>query len=270
MDRTDETHGTNFLKVVEKVFRVIETLAPVEHGMRVSDLARELKQPKATVYRILFTLQKLGYVTQDLDTLAYVCTAHVGWLTRGQASETLRQIARSPMERLLARFEQTVNLAIFDQERVFYIEILQGLRSIRMAATPMTFAPVHSTAVGKAILAFLHPMEASQILKHRPLEKYTSKTATSASMILTQLKKVQQQGYAVDNEETETGARCLAAPIFNSHGRPVAAISISGPVNYMKPRTCVQVAKALREATHKMSTELGFSARREYRDKSRN
>jgi len=96
VDRTDETHGTNFLKVVEKVFRVIETLAPVEHGMRVSDLARELKQPKATVYRILFTLQKLGYVTQDLDTLAYVCTAHVGWLTRGQASETLRQIARSP------------------------------------------------------------------------------------------------------------------------------------------------------------------------------
>src|SRR3954471_16860983 len=132
----DETHGANFLKVVEKVFCVIETLAPAEHGMRVSDLARELKQPKATVYRILFTLQKLGYVRQDLDTLAYVCTAHVGWLTRDKANGTLRQIARSHMERLLARFEQTVNLAIFDQERVFYIEILQGLRSIRMAATP--------------------------------------------------------------------------------------------------------------------------------------
>jgi IclR family acetate operon transcriptional repressor len=250
---------------VEKVFRVIETLAPSEHGMRVSDLARELKQPKATVYRILFTLQKLGYVRQDADTSAYVTTAHAGWLIRDRANVMLREIARSQMERLLARFEQTVNLAIFDQERVFYIEILQGLRSIRMAATPMTYAPVHSTAVGKAILAFLHPIEAEQVLKLRPLDKYTSKTLTSARLILDHLKKVQEKGFAMDNEETEIGARCLAAPIFDVHGRPVAAISISGPVNYMKPRMCAQIAKALRESTYKISNQLGFSAYREYK-----
>src|ERR1700750_1771281 len=79
---TETPRGANFLKVVEKVFRVIETLAPVEHGMRVSDRARELKQPKATVYRILFTLQKLGYVRQEADNSAYVSTAHAGWLIR--------------------------------------------------------------------------------------------------------------------------------------------------------------------------------------------
>jgi len=264
----DGLRGANFLKVVEKVFRLLETLAQSEQGIRVSELSRVLKQPKATVYRILFTLQELGYVRQDADTMAYLCTAHAGWLTRDRANETLRQTARSQMERLLARFEQTVNLAILDRNRVFYIEILEGLRSIRMAATPMTYAPMHSTAVGKAILAFLHPVEAEQILKQRSLKKHTPKTIVLERPILAHLKRIREQGYALDNEETEIGARCVAAPIFNAHGRPVAAISISGPVNYMKSNVCSQIAKALREATRQISSQLGFVTRREYKVKA--
>src|SRR5580692_10375377 len=113
-----ELRSAGFLKVVEKVFRLLETLARAEKGLRISELSRILEQPKASVYRILFTLQVLGYVRQDVDTMAYHCTAHAGWLTRDQANETLRKIARSRMERLLASFEQTVNLAIFDRYRV--------------------------------------------------------------------------------------------------------------------------------------------------------
>jgi DNA-binding IclR family transcriptional regulator len=200
-------------------------------------------------------------VRQDVDTMAYHCTAHAGWLTRDQANETLRNIARSRMERLLARFEQTVNLAVFDRDRVFYIEILEGLRSIRLSATALTYAPMHSTAVGKSILAFLRPAEALQILKEHPLEKHTSKTVVSERMILAQLAQARERGYAIDDEETEIGARCIAAPIFNAHGRPVAAISVSGPVTYMKTGTCAQIAKALKEANGRISSQLGFSAK---------
>jgi len=258
-----QTKRAGFLKVVEKVFRVLETLAQSERGIRVSDLSRLIKQPKASVYRILFTLQKLGYVRQDIDTSAYHCTAHAAWLTRDHTNETLRKIARANMEKLLARFEQTVNLAVFDRDRVFYIEILDGLRSIRMSATPMTYAPMHSTAVGKSILAFLPPAEALQILKERPLEKHTSKTVVSERMILAQLAQARERGYAIDDEETEIGARCIAAPIFNTHGRPVAAISISGPVTFMKTGVCGQIAKGLKEANRRISSQLGFTAKRQ-------
>lgn len=161
-------------------------MAQSEAGVRVSNLARTVKQPKASAYRILLTLETLGYVRQDADAVMYHCTAHAAWLTRDQANETLRRIAPR-MERLIARFEQTVNLAIFDQDAIFYIEILKGLRSIRLAATPMTYATTHSTAVGKSILAFLHPSEALQILKEHPLEKHSSKTVASERMILAQL-----------------------------------------------------------------------------------
>ena len=250
--------SAQFVKVVEKVFRVLETLAQSENGIRVSELSRILQQPKATVYRILFTLLQLGYVRQDPDTAAYLCTAHAGWLTHEQANETLRQIARSEMERLLARFEQTVNLAILDRDRVFYLEILEGLRSIRLAATPMTYAPMHSTAVGKSILAFLHPIEADRILKETALSKQTSKTIVSLRLLTAHLKRVRQQGFAVDNEETEIGARCIAAPVFNAQGRPIAAISISGPVNYMTQGLCAQMAKALKVASRQISSQLGL------------
>ncbi len=254
-----------FLRVVEKAFRVLETVAQAETGVRVSDLARALGQPKATIYRILFTLQELGYVRQDSRTRAYVSTAHAASLTQDRANETLRQLAAPHMKRLLGRFEQTVNLAIFDRDRVFYIDILPGLRSIRMEATPMTYAPMHSTAVGKAILAFLEPEEVQRILKARSLEKYTRATITAVPLLLKYLKRARTKGYAVDNQETEIGARCVAAPIFNAHGLPIAAISVSGPVTYMTAQTIEHVARALRVANYHVSRQLGFIADRDAR-----
>ena len=74
------------------------------------------------------------------------------------------------MEKLLSRFEQTVNLAIMDKDQVFYTEILEGLRSIRMAATVNTYGPIYATGVGKSMLAFLDPLEAEEILKKRSLK----------------------------------------------------------------------------------------------------
>ncbi len=254
-----------FLRVVEKAFRVLETVARAETGVRVSDLSRTLGQPKATTYRILFTLQELGYVRQDSRTRAYVSTAHAASLTHDRANETLRQLAAPHLKRMLARFEQTVNLAVFDRDRVFYFDILPGLRSIRMEATPMTYAPMHSTAVGKAILAFLQPQEVQQILKARKLEKHTRNTITAVPVLLKYIRRAREKGYAVDSQETEIGARCVAAPVFNAHGRPIAAISVSGPVAYMTAQVIEQIGRALREITHQISSQLGFAASRESR-----
>jgi IclR family acetate operon transcriptional repressor len=162
------------------------------------------------------------------------------------------------MEKLLARFEQTVNLAVLDREQVLYTEILEGLRSIRMAANVNTYAPVHATGVGKSMLAFLHPIEAEEILKKRSRPKLTPKTITSVQAHLKAFKRIREQGYAVDNEETEKGARCVAAPIFNSQGRPIAALSISGPVSHMTGNTMGRVGQTLIEATGRISAQLGF------------
>jgi DNA-binding IclR family transcriptional regulator len=110
------------------------------------------------------------------------------------------------------------------------------------------------------MLAFLHPMEAEEMLKKRSLPKLTPKTITSVRAQLKGFKRIREQGFAIDNEEAETGARCVAAPIFNAQGRPVAAMSVSGPVNYMTGTVVGQIAQTLADSTRKISGQLGFSA----------
>src|ERR1700716_2711624 len=109
---------SNFLRALESAFRVLEVMARTEGGVRISELARTLQLPKATVFRILFTLQEIGYARKDPVNRAYVSVHGPTWLNHDQGRETLRKVSRPYMEKLLTRFEQTVNLAVLDREQV--------------------------------------------------------------------------------------------------------------------------------------------------------
>lgn len=253
-----EQVNPSYLKVVAKTFRVIETLSQAKSGMPLSELARRVEQPKATVFRILFTLKQLGYIEQDRSSETYKLSPERNWQTQNEVRETLKAIARPHMERILARFEQTVCLGMLDQSQVLYIEILEGLRSIRMAATVNAYAPVHSTSLGKSILAFLEASEAEAILRRKPVTRLTGKTITSMGLLKRHLALVRKRGYAVDNEESERGARCVGAPIYNIEGRPFAAMSVSGPVSYIQGELVPVIAEALKDACGKISRQMGY------------
>jgi DNA-binding IclR family transcriptional regulator len=247
----------SYLKVVAKTFRVIKTLSQVKSGLPLSALAREVQQPKTTVFRILFTLKQLGYVEQDPRSEIYKLTHLLDWSTGNPVRETLKSIARPYIERILSRFEETICLGMLDGGQILYIEILEGLRSIRMAATVNTYAPIHSTALGKSILAFLNPGEAEAILTRTPLAKLTGKTITSLPALRRHLSQVRKSGYAIDNEETERGARCVGAPIYNVHGEPFAAISVSGPISYVRGKPVLEIAHALKDICGRISRQMG-------------
>ena len=128
-----------------------------------------------------------------------------------------------------------------------------------MTATPNTYAPIHATALGKSILAFLEPGEARRILTAKPLRRYTDHTFTSVDVLLRNLeRKVRLRGYAIDNQETEIGARCVAAPIFDSKGRPLAAISVSGSRSHINGERICEIGRQLKEVSAKVSVRLGM------------
>ena len=255
-----DARGPNFLKVVSKVFLVLEAIAGSKKGLGVSELSRQLNQPKATVFRILYTLQKLGYVEKDALTEIYRLTAKIESLSYQDGREVLKRVARPFMERLLTRFEETVNLATIDRNRVLYLEILEGVRNIRMSAIVNTYVPLNSTALGKAILAFLDQDRTGQLLKEGSMAKLTPNTLTSVSAIESHLRKVREKGYAIDNEETEIGARCIGAPIFNAAGNAFAAISVSGPTSHIKGGYAKEIAQAVVDACRKISSQIGFDS----------
>jgi IclR family transcriptional regulator, KDG regulon repressor len=263
-ERMDEVTSRSYLKVVAKTLRVMEVMASLGHEVRLTELARALKFPKATTFRILFTLGQLGYVEQDAGTGTYRLSEKADWSRRDQFRDSLKGIARPYMERLLSRFEQTVNLGVLDQDQVLYIDILEGLRSIRMAATVNTYGPLHCTALGKSILAYLPPDECLGILKRRPLARFTANTITLAPQLMHHLSKVRSRGYAVDNEEAERGARCVAVPIFNSENQPAAGMSVSGPTSHIQRSTAREIADVLINYGARISERMGSNSGKGY------
>jgi DNA-binding IclR family transcriptional regulator len=248
-----------YLKVVAKTFHLVEFMSKARSGIRLSELARKLQQPKATVFRILYTLQELGYVQQDRATEMYRLSERLGWFTHGEAKEMIKGAVRPLMGHLLSRFEQTVNLGIMENEKVLYVEILEGLRSIKATPTVNTYAPLHSTALGKSLLAFLEPHEAEAILKRSLLTKFTQKTITEVPRLMNHLKQIRKQGFAVDNEETDRDARCIAAPLRNSAGEPIAAVSVCGSTSQVRGAQIKEIAQAVVEGCQKASEKLGFA-----------
>ena len=248
----------NLLKVVTKTFRVIEVIAQYPHGIQLGEIASKSgKQPKATVFRILHTLKVLGYVQQDDSSGAYQLSSQLALLGRGEAKSTLKRIARPYLERLLGQFEQTVSLGALDHDQLQYVQILEGLRSIRMNATVNSYAPLHSTSLGKAILSKLQPTEVHRLLGGKSLARLTSKTIPSVTLLKKHLAQVLQQGFAVDDEETEEGARCIGAVICGLEGQPVAAISISGPLSLVPFERVPEIAREVKRSCRSISELLG-------------
>jgi DNA-binding IclR family transcriptional regulator len=249
----------NDIRVVAKTLRLIEALAQANTSVRLGELARVVDQPKTSVFRILATLKQQGYVQQGPGSDAYALTDRISLLGRSKIEDTLRHAARPFLGRLLVRFEQTVNIAVFDAGQIRYVEILAGLRSIRASPTANTNAPLHCTGLGKSILAFLPPDEARRRLEaNAPLQKYTEHTITSVRALTRELARIRKQGFAFDNEETEEGARCIAAPILGPKGDPLAAISVSGAVSSLRSGVVQEIAQALKQCSRGISIQLGY------------
>jgi IclR family acetate operon transcriptional repressor len=165
------------------------------------------------------------------------------------------------MRQLLEMFGETVNLGVLRDGEVFYLEILESAHSFRMAAAPGTRSPVHSTALGKAIAAFLPPSEVDALIRAKGLAALTPRTITTRAALKRELTRIRARGYSEDNAETELEASCVGAPILGARGDVVGAISLSGPASRMRPIKRA-AGQALLAACQAISRALGPTAER--------
>jgi DNA-binding IclR family transcriptional regulator len=162
------------------------------------------------------------------------------------------------MRELLDRFQETVNLGVLEENAVVYVEILESLKAFRTAARVGGRDLPHATAIGKAMLAFLPEKDVERMAADTGLPKRTENTISALPRLKEELAGVRQRGYAVDFEETEVGACCVGAPIFDHRGEVVAAISISGPAFRFSGGNCEETAAVLVEVTSQISQKLGY------------
>ncbi|MGB8011877.1 MAG: IclR family transcriptional regulator [Terriglobales bacterium] len=253
----------NYIEVMGKIFAVLEYFIArdsKQKSVAFAEVAAAVPFARTTVHRILYSLEKLGYVEKDEAKAHYQLAAKFFELT-GPAFHfrRLQAVSKSVMQNLVLRFGETVNLGVLDDGQVAYIEVMQSPSALRIAAIPGERNPVHCTSLGKAILAFLPEKEVDAILDQHPMVRRTPKTITQKKHLLEHLASVRERAVALDMEENLTGVICVAAPIFDQTGCAIAALSVSGPATRMESKLA-QVQEEIRNSAVTLSRMLSPSA----------
>lgn len=238
---------------------VIEALIQVR-TITVSEVNQQLKIPKSSAYAILQTLKSRGYVHKDeLDR--YSLSLKLFSLgSQLIAGIDLRRSTYPLLKELAEKAQITAHLGVLEGQRAVYIEKIEVIGIIRLRTEVGRTLPLHATAIGKALLAFLPEEEIDRILKTLPLPALTPRTITSAAAFKKELTRVHTQGYSVNNEENEAETRAVAAPVFGPDGRPLAAINLGATTLQMRSKDISRLGPLVKEYALKMSKQLGYQA----------
>lgn len=211
---------------------------------------------KTTTFNLVAALADTGLVERDARR-GYRLGLHV--LVYGRVIERQLDIVaeiRPHLVQLCADTRETVNLALPCPTDIVIVESLEGGQGLRVSSYAGTRATYHSTACGRALLAHMPPVIRRKILTLAPLSAPTPKTCISPSGIEALLTESRRVGYVCEVEENELGAACIAAPIRNESGEPVAAVSVAGPLARMGAKRRGEVGRILVDRLAAVEKEL--------------
>lgn len=244
--------------VLGKALDVLEELTAAT-DLGLSELTRRSGTSKAAAFRILSTLKARGYVEQDDRTKRY--RAGPSLLAMGSGlveGRDLTRSARPVLEGLRSACGETVNLGVLEDGHVRYLEVLESPRNLRAAGMTGQRDPLHCTSLGKAILAFLPRAEARRLLARTERRRITPHTIVSIAKILKDLDQIRERGYAIDDQETASGVRCVGAPILDLHRHPCAALSVSGPASRLDKDAMTRLGTQVGAAALEVAKRMGY------------
>lgn len=243
----------------QKALRVLEAAAAPNGPHRLADIAARASVAKPSTHRLLVMLVADGYLTADgggrygvgprLHAFAAEVSAH-GPRDIGQLLRTLQQAAGG----------HTAHLALRSGDHATYIQKIESDQPYQMASRVGMSIPLHCTAIGKCILAYLPTDEVDEIIATRGLPRRTPATITDRRRLDAELAFIRERGYAVDNEENELTIRCVAAPVFDAGRRPLGGVSVSTVTFVVSREKLESFVPDLLATAAKVSRALGEAA----------
>ena len=224
---TESSAGT--LQSLDRALGILATLAETD-GVALSDLSRALDVPTATTHRILNTLEKHGFVNflearQEWRIGIEAYRVGAAFLKNNSVIE----IGRPVMDRLMRETGETANLAVPDGSEVVFVAQVETTNPIRAFFPPGTRTPMHASGTGKAILAAMERGRLDDVLRSMDLSAYTGNTLADQDALKDDLTYIRKRRWSHDREERFIGMSCIGAPIFNEQMLPCAGVSVSGP-----------------------------------------
>jgi IclR family transcriptional regulator, KDG regulon repressor len=246
---------------VLKAMQVLQLICEAAEPVTLNQLVRGAGLPKTTVFRYLKTLTTIGLIEHDVEADRYRPGLGLWRLSHSSGPyETLKQLCKPYMKRLRQRFSETINLGVLSSGEVFYLDVLESERSLRMQSSIGATDPLHSTSLGKVFLAF-SPPERRELLVAMDLPRLTPNTITDRRALIEQLEIIRTTGYAIEIGENEEGSYCIAAPICDSRSVAIAAMSLSAPISRYDETARQAICAGLISATSEISRALRGEAR---------
>ena len=251
----------NFVALTEKVFGILEAFSENPQApLSLDEVTHAVGLAKTTVHRLLYSMSKIGYIARNEQTGDYILAPKFFDLGRAVLPyQRISALAKPLLENLRLRCGESVHVGVLDKGLITYIAVIESQNPYRCAAVPGEYNYAHSTALGKCLLAALSEGEIDAIIQQHGLPKLARNTITSGAALLEELRKIREQGVAINNEENIDGVICVAAPIYENAGRPIAAISVSGPAIRME-LIVDPVKEEVRRVAARVSNMLGYNA----------
>lgn len=245
---------------VDRTIDILEFVVETNSPVSLQQISDSLSIPKASVFRIVRTLSSRGYLVEVTGEKRFVPGPKILILgSRITKEQNLRQISNPHLFALAQDTRHTVQLGVLFGYRILYIDQIRTTSATDILIEPTgTPFEVNISAGGKVLVAFLSDENQADFLDHAVLASTTQYTITSIQEFKRELDLVRSQGYAIDHQEFAIGIRCVAAPIFDSHGACVASVGITGHISKISEDTLPSLIERTKEAALNISKSLGY------------
>lgn len=245
---------------LQRGIQILDLVAQANKPMRLSAIARELEMDRASAFRLLQTLEQNELVYKDPATKSYsIGTRLMQWTSRPAAMENLIGAVRPFLERLTNSTGESGHFGVLRNNSALLLDYAAAQGTIVVQNRVGVFEPLYCTALGKALLAFLPPLERDRMLSGLSLKPRTETTIVDRAELDRVLDTVRATFIAHDDGEYDPDLYCVAAPIFSRGERPVGAIGVSmvRPIAKGKEGHISMVVGQVRECAVRLTTCLG-------------
>jgi IclR family KDG regulon transcriptional repressor len=250
------------IQSVSHALDILESFTKTEDELGVTELSKKLGLHKNNVFRLLATLEHRGYIEQNKATENYRLgpkTLQIGSIFIEQRE--CRRQARPILESLMASSGETAVVAVLRGNKVIYMDSVETNKTVRAISRIGAMLPAHCTAVGKAQLAALSPVEIERLYPEISLQGLTDKSIKTRDALIAELKKTAEMGYALENEECDPEVRSIGVPAKDFSKSVIAAVGIVAPASRLTDERLEKsgIISLLLESGKALSAKLGFN-----------
>ena len=248
------------LSSVKKALELLDHFTVERPELSLAEISREVDAHKSSVFRVLTTLKAAGFLEKDPLSGKYRLGLKILDLAgRVWGRYDIRQIATPYMEELARETGEVIHLAVLDGSDIVYLE-KKGQGQVLTVATRLGGRnPAYASSMGKILLADLSKSELKAIFGRGKLEKLTPNTIDEIPKLIEELARIREQGFALDNEETFPGIRCVGAPIRDAGGKVVAAVSVTVPAQRMDDKRVRELWRLVTNTARMISERVAAS-----------